>query len=73
MINPNGLERLTGEICKQAVMDYRAALLIGDKTEQERLERFLLGDWFATITHDNIEGEYVIKKVREQCRMSKNS
>lgn len=65
----NGYELLCGAICKEAVIDYRAALLLNDKKKQEKLERFFRSEWFMWLVNDNIQGEFVIEKVREQCRM----
>ena len=68
-------ELLYGGICEQAVKDLRAAYLMGDrgKQRQKALERFFRSEWFMWLTHGNIDGEYVIEKVRKQCRMSKHS
>lgn len=68
------LEALCGAICEQAVKDYRAALLLGKKgkAHQEKLEKFFRSQWFMWLTNGKIEGEFVIEKVREQCRMSKH-
>lgn len=66
-------ERLKGAICEQAVKDYRAAILMRDRTRQEQLERFFRGDWFLWLVNDKIDGEYVIERVRELCKMSKRS
>lgn len=65
----NGYELLCGAICKEAVNDYRYALLIGDRQKQEKLERFFRSEWFMWLVNDKVQGEYVIEKVREQCRM----
>lgn len=68
-------ESLCGAICEQAVKDYRAALLLGKKgkAHRERIERFFRGQWFMWLVNGRVEGEFVIEKVREQCRMSKHS
>lgn len=66
-------EWLKGAICEQAVKDYRAAILRQDRKKTERLEQFLRGEWFMRLTNDNIDGEFVIERVREQCRTSNNS
>lgn len=66
-------ERLKGAICEQAVKDYRAAILMRDRTRQEQLERFFRGEWFLWLMNDKIDGEYVIESVRKLCKMSKHS
>lgn len=69
MTSVNGYELLCGAICKEAVNDYRAALLLEDKERQEKLERFFRSDWFVFLVNDKVQGEFVIEKVRKQCRM----
>lgn len=66
-------EGLCGEIVGLAVKDYRAALILGDREKQERLERFFRGEWFVYLVDDRVDGEYVIERVREQCKMSRRS
>lgn len=63
-------ERLKGAICEQAVKDYRAAILRQNRKNAEKLERFFRGEWFLWLMNDKIDGEFVIERVREQCRMS---
>ena len=70
--------QLAGAICEQAVKDYHVALALakeGGKRfigECASLERFFRSDWFATLTRENVDGEWVIEKVREKCKTSKN-
>lgn len=66
-------EGLCGEIVGLAVKDYRTALILGDREKQERLERFFRGEWFVYLVDDRVDGEYVIERVREQCKMSRRS
>lgn len=69
----DGLQLLIGGVLRQAVHDYRAALLMNDKGKQRKLEKFFRSEWFVFLVNDGIQGEFVIEKVREQCRMSKKS
>lgn len=66
-------ELLKGAICEQAVKDYRAAILRRDRTKQEQLERFFRGQWFLWLVNDEIDGDFVIERVREQCKTSRRS
>lgn len=68
----NPYEELANAIILQAVQDYRRALRVlrrkpkdlpADDTKTE-VERFFLSDWFQALT--NIDGEYMVKKLREE-------
>lgn len=63
---------LCGAICELAVKDYRTALLLRDKTKQAKIEKFFRSQWFVFLVNDAIDGEFVIERVREQCKMSKH-
>lgn len=65
-------ELLKGSICEQAVKDLRTGILTGDKTKQEQLERFFRSEWFIWLVDDKIDGDWVIERVKEQCKMSRH-
>ena len=73
-----GYQQLAGAICEQAVDDYRLALIMakeGGKKHREKvlaLERFFRSDWFRALTRENIDGEWVIRRVQERCRTSRH-
>lgn len=60
----NFYERVAAAILRQAVRDYKVALLKNYPSSIAKLERFFLGEWGQFLSSNH--GEYII----EQCRKS---
>lgn len=60
----NVYERVAAAILRQAMRDYKIALLRNSPSHITKLERFFLGEWGQFLSSNH--GEYII----EQCRKS---
>ena len=71
----DGYENLANAIILQAVKDYRKALRKLNRNSQNKdakrtvseVEKFFRSDWYKTLT--SVDGELLIKKLREESRI----
>ncbi len=53
---------LAAAIVEKAILDYRAALRVGDDAIQKNLEYFFKSEWFDTLS--DLNGEILIRMVK---------
>lgn len=66
MIEVKPLQKLSNAIVLQAVKDYRTALQKNDTHVIYECEHFFRSPWFFTLT--NVDGEFLIEKLRKEAR-----
>ena len=62
-LHPDGMIALVGAITREAVKDYRRALILGHHGMQEECEKFFHSRYFESIS--NLNGQAIIEKVQK--------
>jgi hypothetical protein len=72
-MNDQGLENLICGIVDQSIKDYKNLLLKNTAPNPtnniKELESFFHSEYFSFLVNNKIDGDFVIKELREQCTM----
>lgn len=70
-LHPDGVIALVGAIIREAVKNYRRALIVGHRGMQEECEKFFRSRYFESLT--NLNGQALIEKVQRDTAAEKET
>lgn len=64
--SPNPWVNLAYAVIMQAVEDYKTALARGEEGKIKELEHFFASSYFDVLGMDKVNGEYILRRLKEE-------